>query len=187
MAIPIIHVPVVRATRENLADYGVMIATDVPNAGLSIPFYAGAVEEGHNLPFEYTGKVVIRTARIHPRPGDIVWLERHLDMTQLFVGLGDAPFGMVLGKPTQDRGENQPRLDEVVGFIIPPGHGVMIHKGTWHDFPMAIDRPVTVLTANSEEVVAALASQKESAEMDRGDVFKIDIAKRLGAQLRVSW
>ena len=63
----------------------------------------------------------------------------------------------------------------------------MIHKGTWHDFPMAIDRPVTVLTANSEEVVAALASQKEPAEMDRGDVFKIDIAKRLGLQLRVSW
>ena len=130
---------------------------------------------------------VIRTALITPRSGDITWLERHLRMTQLFVGLGDAPLGMVLGKPCHDRGESAPRPDEVMGFVLPPGHGVMIHKGTWHDFPMAIDRPVTVLTANSDEVVTALASQKEPAEMDRGDVFKIDIAKRLGIQLRVTW
>ena len=53
-------------------------------------------------------------------------------------------------------------------------------------FPLAVDKPVTCLTANSPEVVAALASQKEPAEMNTGDVFKIDVAKRTGKQLRVS-
>jgi len=180
------EIPIVQATRETIADYGLFIGLDVPNAGLAIPFYKGAVEEGFNLPFEYTGRAVLRTARIHPRSGDITWLERHMNMTQLFVGLGDALFCMVLGKPTQARGRDVPDLDDVVAFIFPPAHGVMIHAGTWHDFPMAIERPVTVLTANSDEVVAALATQKVAEEMDRGDVRKIDIVRHTGVALHVT-
>lgn len=179
----IIDVPVVTATRQSIADYGIFIATDVPESGLAIPFYKGAVEEGHNLPFQYTGKAVVRTARIHPRSGDIIWLERHLRMSQIFIGLGDAPLGLVLGKPTPQA--QVPNLTDVVAFVLPPGHGVMIHPGTWHDFPMAIDRPVTVLTANSSEVIEALISQKSIDEMDRGDVFKIDVKKRTGKTLKV--
>ncbi|MFV8756465.1 ureidoglycolate lyase [Nannocystaceae bacterium ST9] len=181
----VVEVPVVHATRENTADYGVFIGLDVPNSGLTIPFYKGAVEEGFNLPFVYHEHAVIRTARIHPRPGTITWLERHLRMTQLFVGLGDAPLAMVLGKPNQAEGADVPDLDQVKAFILPPGHGIMIHLGTWHDFPMAIDRPVTVLTANSAEVVEALATQRAAEEMDRGDVRKIDILRHTGCVLEV--
>jgi ureidoglycolate lyase len=177
------EVPVVPATRDNTAKYGVLIGTDVPVAGLGIPFYQGAVEEGHNLPFEYHGAAVVRTARIHPRPGDVVWLERHGRMTQLFVGLGDVPMAMVLGQPTDGP---MPDLASVVAFVFPPGHGIMIHKGTWHDFPLALNRPVTVLVLNSAEVVEALASQKTPAEMDRGDVYKIAVANRLGRAVRVT-
>jgi ureidoglycolate lyase len=179
----IVDVPVVHGTRANVAPYGQFIGTDVPAVGLTIPFYQGSVEEGHTLPFEYHGRAVIRTARIHPRSGDITWLERHMRMTQLFVGLGDAPLAIVLGRPCDGA---TPELEHVMAFVFPPGHGILLHRGTWHDFPMAIDRPVTVLTANSEEVVAALASQKDPDEMDRGDVFKIDILRRTGKQLRVA-
>jgi ureidoglycolate lyase len=180
-----VDVPVVQATRGNLAPYGMLIDTSAPVEHLTIPFYEGAVEEGTNLPFVYEGKAVLRTARIHPRAGEIVWLERHMKMTQLFVGLGDAPLAMVLGKPNHAQGCEVPTLDDLVAFVLAPGHGVMIHIGTWHDFPMAIDRPVTVLTANSEEVVAALARQRVAAEMDEGDVYKLDIRKRTGAIVRV--
>lgn len=179
----IVDIPVVPATRESVAAYGEFIGTDVPAAGLGIPFYRGSVEEGHNLAFEYHGKAVIRTARIHPRSGDIIWLERHMRMTQLFVGLGDAPLALVLGRPCEGA---MPELEHIRTFVFPPAHGILIHRGTWHDFPMAIDRPVTVLTANSEEIVAALASQKDPDEMDRGDVFKIDVLRRTGKQLRVA-
>jgi len=181
----IVEIPVVQATRENVAEYGLFIGTDVPNSGLTIPFYKGSVEEGHNLPFLCNGRAVIRTARIHPRSGDIIWLERHMRMTQLFVGLGDAPMAMVLGKPNHKKGGEVPELHDVRAFVFPPGHGIMIHEGTWHDFPMAIKAPVTALTANSEEVVAALAAQKNPEEMNSGDVYKIDILKRTGKQLRV--
>lgn len=61
----------------------------------------------------------------------------------------------------------------------------MIHAGTWHDFPMAIVDPVTVLTMNSDEVVHALAHAKSADEMDAGDVYKIDIRRRTGRILKV--
>lgn len=177
----------IHATRENCADYGLFIGTDVPNSGLAIPFYKGAVEEGHNLPFECRGDAVIRTARISKRSGEVKWLERHLHMTQLFVGLGDQPFAMVLAKPNHEQGKDKPDLDTVRCFIFPPGHGIMLHKGTWHDFPLSVGEPVTCLTANSPEVVQALASMKEPTEMDHGDVYKIEIQKRTNTTLNVTF
>src|ERR1051325_10699267 len=49
-ALETVEVPIIQATRENTADYGLFIGTDIPNSGLTIPFYKGAVEEGHNIP-----------------------------------------------------------------------------------------------------------------------------------------
>lgn len=180
-------IPVIEATPENTRDYGFFIGTGVPNSGLTIPFYKGTIEEGHNIPFKYHEKAVARTAKIYPRSDNVIWLERHLRMTQIFVGLGDAPFGMVLGKPNHSLNKNAPNMEEMIGFILRPGHGIMIHEGTWHDFPMALERPVSVLTFNSEEVVSALAAQKSSEEMNHGDVFKIDVLNRVGVQIRVDW
>jgi len=184
--IEIVEVPILDASRENVADYGLFVGTEVPNSGLTIPFYRGAVEEGHNLPFECTGNTVIRTARISRRNPEVLWLERHMNMTQLFIGLGDQPFAMVLGKPNHERGKKAPDLSDVKCFILPPGHGIMLHKGTWHDFPLCVKDPVTVLTANSPEVVEALSSMADAIEMDQGDVFKIEVFKHTGKMLRVS-
>jgi ureidoglycolate lyase len=184
-SIATVEVPIVSATRENVRDYGLFIGTDVVDGGLPIPFYRGSVEEGHNIPFECHGRAVIRTARISKRSGEIKWLERHTRMTQLFVGLGDEPFAMILGAPSP-AGVDVPDLSKVRCFVFAAGHGILLHKGTWHDFPLSTGQPVTCLTANSEEVVAALASMKEPVEMNHGDVYKIDIAQRLGKQLHVS-
>lgn len=182
---PVIDIPILQATRDNLSGCGMFIGTDVPLAGLTIPFYKGSVEEGHNIPFECHGRAVIRSARIHKRSGDITWLERHQRMTQLFVGLGAESFAMVLAPPSPD-GISVPDLDQVRCFVFPPGHGVLLHKGTWHDFPLSVGPPVTCLTANSEEVVVALAAMQAPVEMNHGDVLKLHVAERLGGQLRVS-
>jgi len=180
------EVPVVAATRDGVAEYGLLIGTDVPDSGLAIPFYEGAVEEGHNLPFVCNGQVVVRSARIHKRSGDVVWLERHLNMTQLFIGLGDQPFAMVLGKPNHEVGEDLPGLDSLRCFVFPPGHGIMLHVGTWHDFPLCVQEPVTVLTMNSPEVVEALAGMAEPGEMAHGDVYKLDVQARTGQRVVVA-
>ena len=180
-------IPTVEATPENIADYGVMFGERAHKAGLPIPFYKGSVEEGANLDFQYRGRAVVRMARIHHRAPEIILLERHMHMTQLFVGLGAAPYAMVLGKPNHDSGADKPDLDNVVAFRMPPGHGVMIHAGTWHDFPMAIDESVMVLTMNSSEVVETLAATPEPMELNDGDVYKIDVRARTGTVPKVSF
>ena len=42
-------------------------------------------------------------------------------MTQMFVGLGNTPFLMVLGQP--DNSSPLPDMSKVKAFIIPPGTG----------------------------------------------------------------
>ncbi len=66
---------------------------------------------------------------------------------------------------------------------FPAGHGLLLHRGTWHDFSIACERPVVVLTANSEEVVEALASK--TTAQDQGDVFKTSLPQRLNAEIHL--
>lgn len=183
--LPEFRVPLTPATRENVAEYGLYIGPEVPNSGLTIPFYKGEVQEGYNFDFEYTGKAVIRSARIMQRNPQLKWLERHMNMTQLFVPLGTAGYIMVLAPPNHQEGKNVPDLDKVKAFVFQPGVGLMLHKGTWHDFPYPLDEDVTMLTANSDEVVTALAACPTPREVDEGDVYKIDISARLGVRLVV--
>lgn len=184
-ALPALEVPLTPATAENVADFGVLISEEVPNAGLSIPFYRGSVIEGHNYDFIYRDQAVIRSAKILRRKPQLDWLERHLNMTQLFIGLGARPYIMVLAPPNQQEGKVLPDLAKVKAFVLAPGTGIMLHRGTWHDFPFAYNEYVTVLTANSAEVVQALATTKEPQELFAGDVHKINIPARLGVRLVV--
>ena len=162
--------------------YGHLIGQTISQKRLPIPFY-DHVDEGENLPFEYTGNAVIRTARIHPTDKPVIWLERHMNMTQLIVGLGQESFAMVLGLPNN---ETLPAVEDLKCFVFSPGTGILLHRGTWHDFPIAIEKPVTCLTANSEEMIEALTQRDQAGEIDAGDVFKIDVPKRLKLNLTVS-
>jgi ureidoglycolate lyase len=80
----------------------------------------------------------------------------------MFIALGQEPFIMVMAPP-----KTLPDLDKVQALRFPPGHGLLLHRGTWHAFPLACERPVVVLTANSDEVVEALASR--TTAQDQGD------------------
>ncbi len=179
----VVRVPIVEATPENVRPFGQLLGDDVAHPGLGIPFYQGRVLEGQNIDFQYTGKAVIRTAKILPGYPAVVWLERHLRMTQLFIALGQEPFIMVMAPPNHPK--TLPDLDKVQALRFPPGHGLLLHRGTWHDFPIACERPVVVLTANSEEAVEALASMTTAQEMDQGDVFKISLPQRLNAEIHL--
>ncbi|CAF0779100.1 unnamed protein product [Adineta ricciae] len=173
--------------------YGIIIDTisAKKRGGLTIPFYSNIVE-GKNFDFQCRPPVTCRSAEIHVKPhNETLWLERHMHLTQLFIGLGaKESFLMVLGKPTHQRvdlNEEQralPDLSNVKAFIIPPGCGVILNLGTWHDFPASLGDTVTVLTFNSAEVVEALAAMPAPGEMlGQGDVYKIHLETRLGRKI----
>jgi ureidoglycolate lyase len=180
-----IKIPVIDATPENVIPYGHLLGDDVSKPGLGIPFYQERVIEGENIDFSYRGTATFRTAKIMPGYPSIMWLERHMHMTQMFIALGQSPFIMVLATPNHDNDENLPDLNQVQALRFPAGHGLLLHLGTWHDFPIACEQPVVILTANSDEVVTALSQMKEPGEMNQGDVYKIHLPKRLGCEIQL--
>ncbi|MEA5570421.1 ureidoglycolate lyase [Calothrix sp. UHCC 0171] len=178
-------IPIIDATSENIKPYGYLLGDDVSKPGLGIPFYQERVIEGENIDFTYRGTATFRTAKIMPGYPQIIWLERHMYMTQMFIALGQSPFIMVLGTPNHEQNKDLPDLTQVKAFRFPAGHGLLLHLGTWHDFPIAGDTPVVILTANSDEVVAALSAMKAPGEMNQGDVYKISLPKRLGCEIQL--
>ena len=62
-------------------------------------------------------------------------LERHLELTQLFIGRGSSPFVMVLAPPNHDTGGTLPDLAAASALMFPGGSALMLHVGTWHAPP----------------------------------------------------
>ena len=89
-----------------------------------------------------------------------------MEMTHGFLLIGKAPGLMILGKPTHDRDDlmddekASPDWSRTKGYIIPAGCGIIIKKGTWHEFPMSVGPKLTVFVINTKEVIDALTSMK---------------------------
>lgn len=178
-----IEVPTVEATPRTVAPFGVLVRDEV-TAAIDIPYYPGRVIEGGDLGFHYNGRACLRTARILPGDQAVSWLERHLLLTQLFVGLGGNGFLMILAPPNHQDGADLPDLSAAVTLRFPAGSALLLHRGTWHDFPLAASGPVTLLIANSQEVVDALRTAGRPRELREGDVHKISLPDRFGVRLR---
>ena len=178
------YIELVLATKENTKNVGGLI-TDQTSCNdeeneLRIPFY-DSVTEGANLDFgDWKDQACVRNAKIRWRDDSkIAWMERHMEMTQGFFLIGKSPGLLVLGEPTHDRQDltederRSPDLSRMKGYIIPGGCGIIIKKGTWHDFPVSVGPDLSVFIINTREVVDALISMDEPAPMDFGDCFKI--------------
>ncbi|KAL7449272.1 hypothetical protein ACHAWC_001344, partial [Mediolabrus comicus] len=176
------HIELVLATRENTKNVGWLITdeSDCSNNEIRIPFY-DSVSEGGNFEFgDWKDQPCVRQAMIRWRNDmEIAWMERHMEMTQGFVLIGKSPGLFVLGEPTHDREDlseserRMPDLSRMKGYIIPGGCGIILKKGTWHDFPVSVGPDVNVFILNTREVVDALMSMDEAAPMDFCDCYKI--------------
>lgn len=176
------YIELVLATKENTKNVGWLI-TDETNCNeneIHIPFYE-SVTEGANFDHgDWKDQPCVRQAKIRwKNDSEIVWMERHMEMTQGFVLIGKSPGLFVLGEPTHDRAdlsENErccPDFSRMKGYIIPGGCGIIIKKGTWHDFPVSVGPDVNVFILNTREVVDALMSMDKAAPMDFGDCYKL--------------
>jgi len=183
MGLSIVEVSTVDATVESVAPFGVLVGDEV-TAAMDIPYYQGRVIEGGDLGFSYHGRACLRTAKVLPGDPTVSWLERHLRLTQLFVGLGGRGFAMILAPPNHESGAELPDLSAARMVRFPAGSALLLHLGTWHDFPLATDGPVTLLIGNSQEVVDALESAGRPRELHEGDVHKVSLPDRFGVCLR---
>jgi len=188
MDLQTITIPLIEGNKENLTGYGIFIGEEIQHQS-NIPFYKGSITEGKTFNFIYKDKMSFRTARISPSTErqQVDWLERHMEMTQVLLGIGEEPFILALGMPTHDYTENShlPDISNVKAFKLAPGTGVMLHLGTWHDFAVAWENPVTILTMASMEVFEALFAQKTPTEMNHQDIYKIHVPTTMKLRLLI--
>jgi len=89
---------------------------------------------------------------------------------------------MVLGKQTETK---VPDIANLCAFKFASGTGVMLHLGTWHDFPIAVEKKVTVLSITSLCVIKALTRYQVPQEIDdyENDILKLNVENALKLKL----
>jgi ureidoglycolate lyase len=169
-----IHLPLERATTESIAPYGALLTAGGSQARTSA-FYGDKVELWSPGPFISDSDACVSVARVHPREREVVWLERHFKHTQAFIPLGSARFAVVLGAATET---SLPDPATVRAFEFGPGVGLVMHIGTWHEFPFALDGVVDMAVLLRNETNRDL-EVKENNEAVGGDLEKRNMQARL--------
>ena len=168
------------ATREALEPYGTLFGVDHSSPPRHSAFYGDKVELWSPGEFRSDADTCLSLARVHRRPNEVVWMERHFKHTQAFLPLGGAPFAVVVGAPTN---LSQPDPDSVRAFRFDGSAGFMMHIGTWHEFPFALDQSADMIVVLRNETNRNL-EVRENDEALGGDLEKRNLKVRLGYTFR---
>src|SRR3546814_2667503 len=110
----------------------------------------------------------LSVARIHARPPQVIWMERHFKHTQTFIPLGGSAFVAVLGVPTDT---NQPDPATVRAFYFDGSCGAQLHLGTWHEFPFPANGTAEVVIIIRAETQANLEEIGRASCRERGGQY----------------
>ncbi|MCZ8132487.1 MAG: ureidoglycolate lyase [Steroidobacteraceae bacterium] len=173
--------PLVDATPEAIAPYGALLAAGLGGSRRT-RFYDDAVELHDTPAFQSDGDTCLSVATVRPRAPEVRWLERHFKHTQAFLPLNARPYVVVCAPPSSGA-SGGPDLDAVRAFRFRAGHGFLMHVGTWHEFPFAIDVPVEMVVVLRNETNRDLDAF-ENGEALGADLEKRAVAQRWGATFR---
>lgn len=164
------------ATAAALAPYGVLLSADPHQAPRTSEFYGDAVQMWAPGQFVSDADTTLTIARVHPRACEVIWMERHFRHTQCFVPLGAQSFAVVLGAPNN---QSAPDSHSVRAFRFDGGAGLMMHIGTWHEFPFALAQDADILVILRNETNRDLSLRADN-EAVGGDLEKRNMRSRLG-------
>jgi ureidoglycolate lyase len=72
-----------------------------------------------------------------PRWNGILFLERHMQLTQTFIPMGK-PILTVVARPDAKEENGFPILSELKAFFVPGDTAFQVKRGTWHENPMPL-------------------------------------------------
>ena len=109
----------------------------------SPPVFSGPHIDSWRMDFGADGPVELMFSRYVYMPMEFGEMERHFNVTQSFVPLGDSPSVMVVAPRTGQGGgpKNWPRADSVRAFYVSANQGILLWKGTWHALTRFPARP----------------------------------------------
>ena len=172
------------ATAENTARFGQLLQGEGP--GLA-HVYGDSLTTYKVGRLEATGAVeaieYIWTLNHHNRGQRVLYLERHLEITQSFIPLG-APIVATLAPPDARLENGTPALDQIRCFVIPASAAFNLHRGCWHEVPTAVFPETAVLLTSHAAVTKGWAELDKPGQITAGDVEKREISAHLGVDLR---
>jgi ureidoglycolate lyase len=173
--------PLEDATAGSVAPFGELLGVGRGRPSVQTRFYEDAVELVEKAPFVSDADTCLSIARVRPRPLQVIWMERHFKHTQVFLPLNREPYIVVVAPPGEAA---LPDLDRVRAFRFAGDCGFMMHIGTWHEFPFALEAPadmVVVLRNETNRNLDAVADGEAVGE----DLEKRSIVRRFGVTLRI--
>jgi len=180
------------ATSKNIGKYGHLIQSPTKKDDGNTPYYGQAVITTP-IPFLSNDDTSLTLATLNHRPIEVRWMEYHNKHTQTFIPLEGKPFIAILGEPTCRRPDgswdsdapNHPLLDKVEAFYFDGSCGLVLHVGTWHEFPFALSNNTNVIVILTNETISDLKNIT-SDEAEGGDLCKRDLQKRFNIVFKVN-
>jgi len=173
-------IPVVDAAKADVASLGQAIGIPASVAPRASSFYGNAVRLWDIDGFVSDADTTLTVARLTPRPPEIRFLERHFKHTQAFIPLGGKPYIVVMAPPTPD---GLPDPKAVKAYRFSGGTGFLMHIGTWHEFPFALESDTDLIVLLRHETNRDLR-QIEHGEARGADLEKRNLQARFGTTLR---
>lgn len=90
-----------------------------------------------------------------PRWTGVLFLERHLQLTQTFIPIAGEGFYTVVARPQAVEEGAHVVLAEMRAFHVAPGQAIQLHRGTWHENPMPAGAPLRALVTSHAALTVA--------------------------------
>jgi ureidoglycolate lyase len=185
---PDIEIRTIRAetlTREAFAPFGDVLS-DEGLERLPIDFYGERFDFFRAGDFESDQPVEWLISRGRIREFRILFLERHLELTQTFIPLAGHPFVLAVAAPDALEEDGIPALHAIHAFLVPGDRAVNLHRRTWHEppFPL-VDGALCLYTSHKSLTRGLTGGLDARGEVDLLDVEKRNITERAGFVLRI--
>ncbi len=160
-------------SRETFAPFGDVLAHEgLPP--LVTKLYGDQISTCRGPGFESDQPVEFLLMKSSIREFRLVYLERHLELTQTFIPLAGHPFVIVVARPNAVEEDGIPRIDEIKAFKVPGSMGVNIHRGTWHEVPFPLVENGLMIVTSHQSLTRGI----ESGLNQRHEIYKLDVEKR---------
>lgn len=166
------RLPFETVTAENFAPFG-QVLTDAGRTRLPINTYGSSLDlyrEGFqsDQPTEW---FIVRGKN---RGTQVLFLERHQQLTQTFIPVGGNGFHTIVAPPNCREENGFPALSELRAFYVPGDSAIQIHRATWHENPMP-ERDNTLLLVTSH---ANLTLAHQQSPDPRLAALPLDLERR---------
>ena len=174
------ELPTVSALEIDVTPLGYLLGITETAQLTETSFYQGAVQLLKPGPFESDDDTTLSIARVDPRVNEVIWMERHFKHTQAFLPLGGKDYVVVAAPPTEG---DLPDIDAAMAVRFPGNMGFMMHIGTWHEFPFALENNTDLVVILRNETNRDL-QQLQDDEAEGEDLQKRNLRARLGLKIK---